>query len=169
MNEQKPCAGYGNMMLFEADDTGMARWPMPIFFSAQLMTHEWAQPVNEPHRLYPATSDIRDDNASAVVTAYAVYRPDGKWSLMVVNKDPKLAHSVSIRFADKTGEAFGGLTGEVDVFQYGPEQYHWTVAGKHGHPNRSDPPRHRVQEASQLVDLPAFSLTVVRGTGPVPP
>lgn len=169
MNEGKPCAGYGNMMLFEADDAGKASWPMPTFYGAQLITQEWAQPVNEPHRLYPAESDIRDDNASAIVTAYAVYRPDGKWSLMLINKDPNHVHSISIKFTERIGAAFSGLTGKVDIFQYGPEQYHWTIAGEHGHPNLSDPPHHRVQEDDQPVDLPAFSLTVVRGSGPRPP
>jgi hypothetical protein len=169
IHEGKPCAGYGNMMLFEANDSGEASWPMPTFYGAQLMTQEWAQPVNESHRLYPATSDIRDENSRAVVTAYAVYRPDRKWSLLLVNKDPNHVHSVSIRFAEKGGAAIGGLKGAVDIFQYGPEQYHWTVAREHGHPSRSVPPVHRVHEDHQPVDLPPYSLTVVRGSGPAPP
>jgi len=39
-----------------------------------------------------------------LVTAYAALRPDGQWSLMVVNKDQENSHEVSIAFdGAKTG------------------------------------------------------------------
>jgi len=168
MNERNACAGFGNMMLFEGDDNGRARWPMPIYYAAKLMAEEWVQPVNEPHRLYPVVFDIRDDRGNASVTAFAVYRPDGKWSLMLINKDPAAAYSVTVGFSDKPGGTRVGLTGTLDVFQYGPEQYHWVSRGEEGHPDRDDPPHQTSQDASQPAHIPPLSLTIVRGAGPIP-
>ena len=169
MNELNACAGFGNMMLFEADDNGRARWPMPTYYGAKLMAEEWAQPVNEPHRLYPAVSDVRDEDGNASVTAFAVHRPDGKWSLMLINKDPATAYSVTVGFSDKASGVRANLTGTLNVFQYGPEQYRWVSRGDEGHPDRDDPPHQAFQDASQPVYLPPLSLTIVRGAGPIPP
>jgi hypothetical protein len=42
-----------------------------------------------------------------LVTAYPVKRPDGGWSLMIINKDPSSAHQVGIGF-EKEGKGTPG-------------------------------------------------------------
>ncbi len=43
-NQKFPCAGYGNMMLWEAGDDDRARWPMPVFWAERMMTEDWGAP-----------------------------------------------------------------------------------------------------------------------------
>jgi len=50
------------------------------YFATQLITKEWVEPVDEPHRLYKVASDVKDSSGNLLVTAYAVERPDGQWA-----------------------------------------------------------------------------------------
>ncbi|MGO8834336.1 MAG: hypothetical protein ACLQE9_16155, partial [Roseiarcus sp.] len=59
-NQAFPCAGYGNMMLFQADDDGRSRWAMPVYYAERMMTGDWGDPADQPHRLYAARSRDRD-------------------------------------------------------------------------------------------------------------
>lgn len=165
-NQVNRCAGYGKWMLFEADSTGQAHWPMPIYFAARLLTHAWAEPVNLPHRLYAASSDVLDRRGRRVVTAYAVRRPDKKWSILLVNKDPQHAYSVKIAFGHGT-PLVAAFRGRSEVFQYSREQFVWKASETHGHPVRTERPRRYSVKNSQ-VTLPPFSLTVVRGFWTLP-
>jgi hypothetical protein len=165
ISQQGACGGYGQLMLFEADDDGQARWPMPTYFAARLLTQEWAEPVNHPHEVYPATTDILDNEGRGIVTAYAVARPDGKLAIMLVNKDPHSAYSVHIKLVgSKPAEHFAG---EVAVFQYSLQQYAWLDAGPNGRPMRDETPRQFAIRDDGLVNLPPYSLTIVRGSTPV--
>lgn len=165
ISEGNRCAGYGQMMLLEADAKGRAHWRMPTFFAAHLLTHEWAEPVNRPHTLYAAESDIRDAKGRQIVTAYAVKRPDQTWAILLVNKDPVHAHRTSIVFRDAP-VAPASFHGPVEAFQYSRAQYEWKASGPDGHPARTKAPRRFRLTGTSEVNLPPFSLTVVRGFGP---
>lgn len=151
-------------MLFEANNRGEALWPMPAYFAARLMTQEWTQPGDRRHKLYPISSDTQDRGGRPVVSAYAVQRPDGKWSIMLVNKDQRHDHLVNISFTD--GKSFWHFADKVATYQYSSKQYSWKASGENGHPLRTQPPRHFRQRGDQLVRLPAFSLSVIRGKFP---
>jgi len=149
-NQHLDCAGYGDMMLFEADDDGDAKWPMPIYWGAQLLTQQWAEPGRGVHRIYGATASVPND----AVTAYAIHRPDGQWAVMIVNRDGQGAHTVTLK---------GPMRGRVEVWQYSPAQYAWHEDGEQGRPSQDDPPVYATAKASGVFILPAFSLTVIRG------
>jgi hypothetical protein len=161
-NEKSLCADYGQLMLLEGDTNVRASWPMPTYFATRLITQEWAEPVNRWHKLYAANSDIRDEAGRQIVTAYAVKRPDRKWSVMLVNKDPQRAYDVHISFAGTQSSA-GRFRSSIQAFQYSSGQYAWQSAGQDGHPVRTDPPQQFVLSPDQIVHLPPFSLTVLRG------
>jgi F5/8 type C domain. len=165
ISQQGACGGYGQLMLFEAGDNGQARWPMPTYFAARLLTQEWALPVNHRHEVYPATTDILDKDARGIVTAYAVARPDGKLAIMLVNKDPHRAYSVHIKFVG--GKSAAHFAGKVAVFQYSRQQYAWLDAGPNGRPIRDEAPRQFAIRDDGPVNLPPYSLTIVRGNTPV--
>lgn len=166
IHEGGKCAGYGQMMLHEADAKGQARWRMPTFYAARLVTREWAKPVNQPHELYSAQSDIRDLKGREIVTAYALRRPDQSWAVLLINKDPMRVHRAALEFRDITGlDATSGKE-RLEIFQYSSAQYAWIAAGLRGHPARSEPPRHFTVIGTNEVVLPPFSLTVVRGFEP---
>ena len=161
INERRPCAGYGQLMLFEGDQNLKARWPMPAYFATHMITQDWAQPVNGSHKLYAATSDVKDSQGRPLITAYALKRPDHKLAVMLVNKDAKAGYVVRVRVIRNSSKQ--PFKNRIDVFQYSPQQYTWKSAGEDGRPLRTDPPRHFTLAGSSLVNLPPFSLTVVRG------
>src|SRR5260370_8158994 len=88
----------GTFGMFTVDASYRIQQPLAQFFVAQLINLEWAQPGGGEHQVYPAKSDIDDGTGRELVTAYALKRPDGEWSLLVVNRDQENAHPVRIAF-----------------------------------------------------------------------
>jgi len=107
----RPCGGAGNLMLWQAGDDGRARWPMPTFWGARMLTRDWA---GEGGTLFSASTDVRDEQGRALVAAYALRRPSGAWRLLLINRDPAAAHRVSLPFP-----------GPLATVQYGAGQYAW--------------------------------------------
>jgi hypothetical protein len=91
---------WGTYHLFTTTHDWQIKQRTSQFFAAQLLTREWAEPKDAEHKLFRAASDIKDDRGRTLVTVYAVLRPDGQWSLMLINKDYDLPHSVRIVFHD---------------------------------------------------------------------
>jgi hypothetical protein len=94
------------------------------FYVAQLINLDWVQPDGGAHQVYAAKSDVEDGAGHDLVTAYAVKRPDGQWSLMLVNRDQETAHKVRVVFRGESAreESFAG---PVDVATFGSAQYQW--------------------------------------------
>ncbi len=100
-----------------------------------------------------------------LVTTYAVMRPDGRWSLLIINKDQENSHAVNITFDDEGKKTAASFTGPVSVTTFGKAQYVW-------HPRRdggtADPDGPAVKSTvnagpSTSFPLPAASVTVLRG------
>ena len=92
------CANsWGTYHMFMVDDHYQIESKTSQFFGAQLITQEWAEPKDAQHKLYTASSDVKDSDGHVLVTAYPLQRPDGQWSVMLVNKD----HDHSHRGADR--------------------------------------------------------------------
>jgi hypothetical protein len=99
------------------------------FYASQMINREWLE-SGGVHHVYPAASDINDGAGHVLVTAYAVLRPDGQWSIMMVNKDQHTSHRFRLVFADhKTGRS-SYLSGSVHQAIFGSEQYAWHPAGR---------------------------------------
>jgi hypothetical protein len=163
INQHQACAGFGNMMTWQTDATGAARWPSPTFHSARLLTQAWSQPGDGEHEVWPAASTVRDAKGRAQVSAYAVKRPDGQWALMLVNRDPKTAHAATLAFEDSGGHE-RGFAGPVTVWRYDCSRYAWKDAGERSRPVKDLPPLRLRQAGTKPVILPPWSMTVVRGT-----
>jgi hypothetical protein len=163
--KEQECSS-GNNMLFFRDDRGHIIKPTAAYWGASLLTHEWLKPGNEIHEIYPATSDVRNGNGDLLITAYAVHRPDGLWSLLLINRDPKRAFQTNVVFRDDGG-AGGGFEGRLELFQYSAKQYLLGGPPDNPLPVRSDEPEHQVIQSSRTkpapISLPPHSLTVVRG------
>jgi Glycosyl hydrolase family 30 beta sandwich domain len=54
-----------------------------------------------------------------LVTTYAVLRPDGQWSLLVINKDQENTHAVNISFDDAQKKTSAIFTGPLSVTTFG--------------------------------------------------
>ncbi|MDQ6708544.1 MAG: discoidin domain-containing protein [Acidobacteriota bacterium] len=139
---EKDCA-WGNNMIFLIGEQGEIRYRLPTYHAARLLTQQWTLSSGGNHAIFPARTD------NPLVTAYAVRRPDNRWAVMLINKDPQ--HQWSVR---------PPFNGPVDVYQYSPLQYRWKPKGDEGHPIRNDPPVHRIS-ASGMADLPPYSMTIL--------
>jgi hypothetical protein len=84
----------GTFSMFTMDKDYKILQPNSQFFAEQMINLEWVQPGSAEHRIFPSSSDITDSASHVLVTSYAVLRPDGQWSLMLVNKDQGNARQV---------------------------------------------------------------------------
>ena len=171
----------GTFGMFTVDNNYQIQQPLAQFFVAQLINLEWVQPAGSEHLAFAAKSDVEDGAGHALVTAYAVKRPDGKWAVMAVNRDQQNAHRVRIAFsgaADKS--SFAGL---VEVSTFGSAQYQWhpaqtrfmahaensgertIVPTTRGWADPDGPIVHTklTAEKNTMYDLPATSVVVIRG------
>jgi hypothetical protein len=166
-----PCTAGGNM-LFSMDDDGDITHRFATYFGARLVTQEWLQPGTEVHEIHPATSDARNSKGEELITAYAVSRPDGLWSLLLINKDPQRSFETNVIFRKASSGSTGGFDGQLDVYQYSGRQYLLGGPARNPYPLKADEPEHRMIEVSRLrpaqIALPPYSLTVIRGrTSPI--
>lgn len=166
-----PCTA-GSNMLFSLGDDGNIKERFATYFGARLVTQEWLQPGDGAHEFFPASSNVHDAQGNELITAYAVHRPDGLWSVMMINKDPKSTYEVRPFF--RVGKANGSFNGPLDVFQYSKKEYVLGGTRINPYPIKAVAPSHKIirlknpagpatgDEADRL-SLPPYSLTVVRG------
>ncbi len=159
------CTSFGSPGMFSSNANYQIRASTAEFFSTQMITKEWAQPVDAPHRVFRASSDITDTLGRALVTVYAVRRPDGKWALLLVNKDPLKSYTVTVDFHDSATGLDHYFSGSVAVIRFGPSQYQWHPNGANGFPSPDGPPLATTQSggAAAVYGVPAASITVLRG------
>jgi hypothetical protein len=170
----------GTFGMFTVNGNYEIQQPLAQFFVAQLVNLEWVQPGAGEHQVYAAKSDVEDGAGHELVTAYALRRPDGQWSLMLVNRDQQGAHKVRIAFQGKSAENFAG---PVEISTFGSAQYQWhpaqtrfmahaehaaertVVAYTQGWAEPDGPIARAQQNAGKdtTYELPAASVTVIRG------
>ena len=113
--------------------------------------------------MFNAGSDIFDGAGNNLVTTYAVHRPDGDWSLLIINKDQENPHSVKILFDDAAQSAPGAFSGQVAVKTFGKAQYQWHPATLTADPDGPIASATIPADANSQFELPASSVTVLRG------
>ena len=161
LDHEARCAGaWGNNALFLATNTRAIREPVAAFYAIRLITHDWLELGSSQHRLY-ATSAINAGEPDSLLSAFSVRRPDGKWSVLLVNRDESRPRTVRLRFAgDPNGAVVAGLH---DEWIFSRAQYRWIPNGEYGHPAPDEPPRHR-RTRDGSIRLPPYSLAVVRSS-----
>ena len=163
--EERDCTA-GNNMLFSMDDEGNIEHRFATYFAARLLTQQWVKPGDEPHEVYAASSDVKDENGNALITAYALRRPDNLWSVLLINKDPKKSFDLKLAFRPGNGREVKMAT-PIDVYQYSEAQYVLGGPIKDPHPTRAREPAHQVINSKRLgepqIVLPPYSMTIVRG------
>jgi len=154
-------SGFGNFLMID-NDYKVVGYP-PQYIAAQLITKDWVQPIDAPHKQFKAASDMNDAAGHVLVTAYAVERPDGQWSVMLVNRDQSNDHAVKIAF--DAGKAKRHFTGQVDRITFGPDEYQWHQEGVRGHADPDGPPSRSTVPGGPdaLYHVPKASITILRG------
>ena len=167
------------------DQQDHVRFYSPQYLATQVITKEWVQPADARHKLYRASSDVRDSSGNNLVTAYPVERPDGQWSVLLINKDPDNDYSVKIAFTGANPGRQRAFSGTIDRIVFGAAQYQWhpdpvlpvaeppedDEGGSNrqplrGHADPDGPPSHSTVTAAgpgTLYQLPRASIIVLRG------
>ena len=162
----KTCLGWSSWSNFVSDDeiSEIKGYTSP-YFAAQVINNEWVQHRSGMHHMFPASVDLKDSQGNLLITSYAVYRPDGEWSLMLVNRDETNPHSVRVVFADAKTKQEVSFSGEVTHVTFGSEQYVWINDGFNSHADPDNPPVASAirAEAGTVFTLPKASITVLRG------
>jgi F5/8 type C domain len=152
---------YGN---FVVDEKLQIQQHTAQYFASQILNLDWVKHGAGMHQLYPAKADLQDESGHTLITAYAVKRPDGEWSLMVINKDPSNAHEVDVQFNDGQSAA-QRFTGNVKQVTFGTAEYVWHPAGRNSKAEPAGPPKTSQVNFSQeqKVMLPKASIVVLTG------
>ena len=82
--------------------------------------------------------------------------------VLLLNKDPRKAHTVAVRFLRGRGRAPVTFSGPAELYQYSSAQYVWHPDKAHGYPEPDLPPAHHAPVGG-AVTLPPFSLSLLRG------
>lgn len=160
------CLGWSSWSNFVADEHYNIRGYTSPYYAAHMINMQWVQHRSGVHVMYPAQTDIKDSEGNVLVTSYAVRRPDGNWSLMLVNRDENDAHPVRVVFQDGANES--SFSGSTTFVTFGSEQYVWINDGPNSHADPDHPPvATTIKADSQTVfTLPKASITVLRGKVP---
>jgi hypothetical protein len=119
------------------------------FTSAHLINFEWLEHEAGGNQIFPASADLLDAAGRNVITTYAVHRPDGNWSIMLINHDLNAAHPVHLVIDDaKHGQH--SFADPVSVVQY------CNTPSENKNTTMSPP-------ADGVYTLPIGSITVIRG------
>jgi len=158
--------GHGGGGFLPIDENNHVRYYPPQYLATQVITKEWVQPVDAMHKLFKVATDIHDADGNALVTAYAVERPDARWSVMVVNKDQDHDHSAKVTFADPLTGRNQFFSGTVDRVVFGSAEYEWHPDPAPGVAFPDGPPSKSTVTAGgpdTLFELPKASVIVLRG------
>ncbi|HEY1810090.1 MAG TPA: discoidin domain-containing protein [Acidobacteriaceae bacterium] len=183
LKEDRGCNNSpGVFGMFSVDQNYNIAQPLSQFFASELINREWIEPGAKENTIFPATATLPDGVGHDLVTAYADLRPDGQWSMMLVNRDQEVAHAVHIVFHDLEKNSTLGYSGDVQAVIFGKGEYAWhpapvlpmshpehpnepVIMSGYGHADPDGPPLHKdlqVTPGSEF-DIPAASIVVLRG------
>ncbi|MDQ2768844.1 MAG: discoidin domain-containing protein [Gemmatimonadota bacterium] len=154
------CDAWGNNALFLATNRRDIQSSVAAYHAIHLLTHEWLEPGAALHEIFLA-KPISEGRVDTLLSAFAVKRPDGKWSVLLINRDDRRSRSIRLRPSSDSNAEF--IKGVHDEWLFSRAQYRWRANGENGHPSPSRPPRHR-STSSDLFVLPPYSLAVIRGS-----
>jgi hypothetical protein len=161
------CHGWGTYGNFVADANFQIKGHTAQYYASQLINKEWVQHGAGVHKLFTASSDLTDGAGNVLVLAYPVERPDGEWSLLLVNRDQENAHQIEVKFSGGgTGAAaMFSFSGPVRMATFGSEQYVWHSNGPNSNADPDNPPVESsvADGADAVYTLPRASITVLRG------
>jgi hypothetical protein len=159
------CQTWATFGSFVADENLGITGYTAEYFASQMLNLDWVKHGAGLHALYPAIGDLEDEAHHRLITAYAVKRPDGAWSLLMLNKDPSNAHEVKIAFEDGGTETSAQFSGAVKMATFGAAEYVWRSSGATSHADPDGPPKRNEFEwkSGQKVLLSKASITVLTG------
>ncbi len=116
---ENSCLGWATWSNFVSDREDNITGYTSLYFAAQMINRNWAQHGSGVHQMFPSTSDVKDSAGNALVTSYALLRPDLNWSLLLVNRDENNPHTVRIVFDQPGGRevTFSKPSSSTDIWK----------------------------------------------------
>ncbi len=160
LSNESGCS-WGQLIMFGLGPQNQIAYQTATYHGAVLYAQRWAQPASEGLEIFPVLTSWHNREGQGWVKAYAIRRPDGKWSLMIINESNRYSVTAILRVRESPGSPPVPLKGPVEVYQFGHKQYEWIADRDRGHPRRSDPASKVFSQSVNPLDLPPFSITVL--------
>jgi hypothetical protein len=160
LQQSYKCSGYGNNILFDLAEDGKIKFKTAAYYGTKMITENWANSSDSTVEIYPSLSNIYNRKKEPLISAYPLRSTDGKWSVMLINKDPKETFYVDVDLVNKVSKEISDLHFE-NLIQYSKQQYHWVDKGFNSYPSKNLPPVTKKINGSKNISLPPYSLTVV--------
>ncbi len=159
------CLGWSSWSNFVSNENYEIKGYTSPYYAARMINLEWVQHRSGIHQMFPSSADIKDADGNLLVTTYAVHRPDGNWSLALVNRDENNVHTVRVSFENQKEKRAAYFSGLVSYVTFGADQYVWINDGPNSHPDPNLPPAAKSIDANSqtIFTLPKASITVLRG------
>jgi hypothetical protein len=161
---QNTCLGWASWSNFVSNEENYAiNGYTAYYYAAHMINLEWVQHRSGMHEMFPSSANIKDSEGNVLVTSYALHRPDGNWSLMLVNRDENNPRTVRVVF-DKGAKKLS-FNGPVRDVTFGSEQYVWINNGLNSHADPDHAPVGMTLTGGPqtVFVLPKASITVLRG------
>lgn len=144
------CDTWGNLILLLSDEEHRIRAHVAAYWGARMLMLDWPSASGE-QTIFETSVD-----AQGRVNAYSLRRPDGSWSVMILNKSRE-RQQVRVTFSDGARLARG-----ASLVEYSSEQYEWRADGADGQPARDLPPVRSTID-SDVIELRPLGIAVVTG------
>lgn len=145
---------WGNQLMLLKSHRRGASVPVATFHAMRMLSREWLDPMGGLHRVCRLRIDL-PKREKALFSAFALKRPDGSLSLLLINKDQKHA----LRVFPKIHR---GLLTRCRLATYGSKEYHWHADGPNGRPAANASPSICSVRGDQPFEVPAWSISVLR-------
>ena len=159
------CLGWSSWSNFVSNENYEIKGYTSPYYAARLINLEWVQHRSGVHQMFPSSNDLKDADGKLLITTYALHRPDGNWSLLLVNRDENHSHTVRVSFENAKDKRNSSFSGNVSWSSFGSDQYVWINDGPDSHPDPNLPPAATTiyADAQTVFTLPKASITVLRG------
>jgi len=152
---EQSCGSWGDHLMLLRGEGGRLI-PIATFQALRMLSREWLDPQGGVHVAYQVRVRANLPDAERdLLSAFALRRPDGKRSLLMINKDPVRAITVSLK-----PKALG--PNALRLTTYSRKEYQWVAKQQNGHPSRNHPPSTQVIPGDRPVTLPPMSISVLR-------
>lgn len=152
---EQTCGSWGNHLMLLRGEGGRLI-PVATFNALQMLAREWIDPQGGVHEVLPVRVRANLPDAERdLLSVFALKRPDGKRSLLLINKDPVRAMNVSLK-----SKALGANA--LRLITYSRKEYQWSTKNQSGHPSRNHPPSVQVVPMDPQVTVPPWSVSVLR-------
>jgi hypothetical protein len=147
---EESSGSWGNQLMLLQRGNRSPVVPVATFHALRMLSKEWLDPRGGRHAVLPVRISNDQEN---LLSAFAVKRPDGTRSLLIINKDAKRPVRLSVK---GLGMQSSTLT------TYSSAEYSWDADGEGGHPSRNLPPTTQKVLANQPIVIPPWSLCVIK-------